>query len=389
MGWLVRDKLSDRKRRQLIEDAHPYIQPGETILDVTGGMVDVPSGGARRGMLVVTDQRVFVQTKHSGHSEVQNFALNKLTCEYSAKSNFGTIELVAGGDRTKISQILKGEGERIVPFIQTHSAGGTQPELRTAINNMIALAQGQDSTDPDWPLILKPSERLVATVQGAGLFEPRRGPGHYEGRSAGVSVPVLDTRMRVRVGKSAGTFIQGAESPTVIDTGNATVTTQRIVFQGEKYTREWDYSKLIGVVHYTDRPATAIQVSNREKTSGIVYPGPSPESLRLAMTVAIAIFNGETDDTIKELQEELAHLDPPATQTGPTPAQPEASQQAPEPAAPPAATTPPDKPPASPKAMWAEDPSGGHQYRWWNGTAWTDYVADNGQQTQDPLPSPH
>ena len=31
------------------------------------------------------------------------------------------------------------------------------------------------------------------------------------------------------------------------------------------------------------------------------------------MTVAIAIFNGEGDDTIKELQEELAHLDTPAT----------------------------------------------------------------------------
>jgi len=202
-------------------------------------------------------------------------------------------------------------------------------------------------------------------------------------------VPTGIAGIRVRVGKSAGTYIQGAETPTVIDTGNATVTTQRIVFQGSKYTREWDYSKLVGVVHYSDKPATAIQVSNREKTSGIVYPGPSPEPLRLAMTVSIAIFNGEADDTIKELQEELAHLDPPATPAAATPAQPASAQQAPEPVPSPAAATPPDKPPPPPKGMWASDPSGGHQYRWWNGTAWTDYVADNGQESQDPLPSQH
>ncbi len=166
-------------------------------------------------------------------------------------------------------------------------------QLRQAVVNLIALAEGQDSTDPDWPLVLRSGERLVSTVQGCGLFEPRRGPGHWSGRSAGVSIPVPETRLRVRVGKSAGTFVQGAESPTVIDTGNGSITTQRVVFQGEKYTREWEFSKLVGIVHYSDHSATAIQVSNREKTSGIVYPGPSPEPLRLAMTVAVAIFQGE------------------------------------------------------------------------------------------------
>ncbi len=395
MGWLVRDKLSDKKRHQLIEDAQEVLRPGETILDVTGGMVEVPARDAvprhdGRGTLALTDQRVFLQTKHSGHSEVQDVPFDQLSrCDYSTKAHFGTIELICGNETTTVSQVLKGEGERIVPLIQSHSAGGTQPELRMAITNMIALAQGQDSTDADWPLMLKPGERLAATVQDGGLFEPRQGAGHWEGRSAGVSVPTGVAGIRVRLGKSAGTYVQGAETPTIIDTGNATVTTQRIVFQGEKYTREWDYSKLIGVIHYSDKPATAIQVSNRQKTSGIVYPGPSPEPLRLAMTVAIAIFNGETDETIKELQEELANLDPPVRPTAPTPAPPETIQQALKPYPPPAATTTPDKPAALPKAIWANDPSGGHQFRWWNGTAWTDYVGDNGQQSQDPLPSQH
>src|SRR5262249_600962 len=95
--------------------------------------------------------------------------------------------------------------------------------------------------------------------------------------------------------------------------------------------------------------------------------------------------NGEADATIQELLEELANLDAPATPTAPTPTQPETSPQAPDPAPPPAATTPPDKPPPPPEAMWTKDPSGGHQYRWCNGTAWTDYVAHNGQPSQAPL----
>jgi hypothetical protein len=259
-------------------------------------------------------------------------------------------------------------------------------DLRQAVVNLMALAAGQDSTDPDWPLVLKPGERLVSKIEGSGLFEPRRGPGHWEGRSAGVSVPVGDTGLRVRLGKSAGTYVQGAETPTVIDRGNASITTERVVFQGDKYTREWDFSKLIGVIHYSDHPATAIQVSNRQKTSGIVYPGPSPEPLRLAMTVAIAIFHSEADETIKELRDELAKLDaaaPPPALTATTPASNGRTTQG---APPTSGTAPPDRGQAPPAPTWARDPAGRHQYRWWNGTAWTDWVGDNGQQSRDPLP---
>jgi hypothetical protein len=260
-----------------------------------------------------------------------------------------------------------------------------QRVLRAAIVKLIAQAEGQEEKDPDWPLVLKPGERLVATVQSGGLFEPRRGPGHWSGRSAGVSVPVPDTRLRVRIGKSAGTYVQGAEAPTVIDTGNISITTQRVVFQGDKYTREWDYSRLIGVIHYSDKPATAIQVSNRQKTSGIVYAGVnSIQPIRLAMTVAIAIYQGETEEAIKELRDELANLD------APTPAADEEVRPQPPPVAQQhlSATTPDAAEQSRPEAMWAVDPAGAHQYRWWNGTAWSDYVSDDGREFRDPLPSP-
>lgn len=34
---------------------------------------------------------------------------------------------------------------------------------------------------------------------------------------------------------------------------------------------------------------------------------------------------------------------------------------------------------------WHPDPTGRNQVRWWDGTQWTDWVGNNGQQSQDPL----
>jgi hypothetical protein len=283
---------------------------------------------------------------------------------------------------------------------KTEAENARNAELRQLITNLIALAQGETSSSPDGSLVLRSGERLVALVRSAGLFEPRREAGHWSGRSAGVSVPVFDTGLRVRVGKSAGTYVQGAEKPTVIDGGDVSITTQRVVFQGGKYTREWEFSKLIGVVHYSDQPATAIQVSNREKTSGVVYADVhSPELVRLPLTVAIAIFHGENEETVKELRDELARIDDPGGTpvVDAAPAASDANEQKAMPPAPVNTTIPAPSAegtklvapaqapsPALPPPMWAADPTGRHQWRYWDGKIWTEYVTDNGHESQDP-----
>jgi hypothetical protein len=262
------------------------------------------------------------------------------------------------------------------------------------MSELIEIAGGEVGDAGDWPLVLKSGERIVLAMQGAGLFEPRRLPGHWDGRSAGVSVPVVDG-IRVRFGKSAGTYVQGDETPTVIDQGDASITTQRIVFQGGKYTREWDYSKLIGLMHYVGHPMTAIQVSNRQKTSGLVYPGANLEVIRLRFTVALAIYHGEAEDIGQQLREELVKMDAPESSpevTGgqskpngspsPTPVSEEPRPPVPESTRGPTAAA---SAPTLPPPMWARDPTGRHQSRYWDGNRWTEYVADNGQQTQDPL----
>ena len=45
--------------------------------------------------------------------------------------------------------------------------------------------------------------------------------------------------------------------------------------------------------------------------------------------------------------------------------------------------SPPTRPPS-----WYADPTGRHQYRYWNGTEWTDQVADNQQTSTDPPTMP-
>ena len=43
-----------------------------------------------------------------------------------------------------------------------------------------------------------------------------------------------------------------------------------------------------------------------------------------------------------------------------------------------------------PQRDWQPDPTGRHQYRYFDGARWTDHVADHGQSTKDPytLPPP-
>jgi hypothetical protein len=289
---------------------------------------------------------------------------------------------------------------------QNEAAAKTEAnaELRTALVDLIGIAEGETRDPQDWPLVLKPGERLVYVMSGGGLFEPRREGGHWTGRSAGFSVPVTDG-IRFRVGKSAGTYVQGQETPTIIDTGGISFTTQRVVFQGRKYTREWQFSKLIGIVHDTAQASTAIQVSNREKTSGIVYTGLSPDLVRLKLAVAVAIFNGEAAEAASELRERLNELEATMPATGPSSALPRPTEtRSPDPwssgpgpsldegaatvgtTATPAASVA-DGSPSLPPPMWAADPSGRHQLRYWNGVSWTDYVSDNGHEFQEAPPA--
>ncbi|MGZ4737499.1 MAG: hypothetical protein ACXV8R_18015 [Acidimicrobiia bacterium] len=154
---------------------------------------------------------------------------------------------------------------------------------------------------------LKGGEHALLDVAGVSLIEPRRGPGHWQGASQGVSVHIPGTRsMRYRVGATRGSFVQGDEHPTPIDTGTLTITDRRAVFLGAQQTREWAWSKLVGF-HDDDATAwTGIAVSNRQKISGIAYPPADAAAVRLTLELAAAIGNGTVDQLVADLEAERA-----------------------------------------------------------------------------------
>jgi len=83
---------------------------------------------------------------------------------------------------------------------------------------------------------------------------------------------------------------------------------------------------------------------------------------------------------------ESAAEETPAEAEAPVAGEPEAAAE-PEPAGEPAAAQAPAEP-APPPANWYEDPMKRHQYRYWDGAAWTDHVADGGTVALDPLNPP-
>jgi hypothetical protein len=174
----------------------------------------------------------------------------------------------------------------------------------------------QPSSGPSVSLPLKAGERAVYELTGAQLVEPRRGSGHWQSGTQGVSVRIPGTRTaRYRVGSTRGHYVQGEEKPTVIDTGTLTITTKRAVFLGSKQSREWQWTKLTGIHDEPGVAWTSIGVSNRQKVSGIAYPTERATEVRFYLELAAAAANGTTAQMLAELQDERSKLVLPAGDT--------------------------------------------------------------------------
>jgi hypothetical protein len=140
------------------------------------------------------------------------------------------------------------------------------------------------------------------------LTETRRAPGHYQGGYQGFSFRIAKG-VRYHVGGTRGTYTPGEERPTAIDNGTASITTQRVLFQGAKQAREWAFSKLIGVQNDPKLSWTSIQVSNRQKTSGIIYGDDIAQVFRFRLALALAIYNDERNLLVADLERQLAEHD--------------------------------------------------------------------------------
>ncbi len=176
---------------------------------------------------------------------------------------------------------------------------------------LLRLAQGFNGTAAG-DLMLANGEAVFYKVTGAALIEERRIKGRYEGKSAGVSIPVGSIggrSMRYRVGATQGHYVQGAPTPTAIDTGTVYITNKRVIFQGTKQTRECAFAKLIGFQHSDAGGSTTFSVSNRQKPMTIRYGPKLSGSFDFRLDLALAHFRGTVSNLVRQLQMEVAQLD--------------------------------------------------------------------------------
>jgi len=154
----------------------------------------------------------------------------------------------------------------------------------------------------DGPLTLKANERRFHTLDGAALVEPKRGPSRRVGGYAGPSFRV-HSGVYLHAGCYAGKTIPGNVTPTVIDTGTAVVTDQRVVFLGEKLTRELDWAKMLSYEHDPETRSTAFHVSNRQVVDAIRWGEAS--AFAFFCDLAHAHYAGTLADLIAGIERQL------------------------------------------------------------------------------------
>jgi len=141
-------------------------------------------------------------------------------------------------------------------------------EIFTKIKTAFELAaKGEDAVSN--LTVQKAGEFVLWRGQGQ-FHEAGRAAGHYEGSSQGVSIPVV-AGIRYRVGAMRGSFVPGNEIQVYKEVGDVVLTTDRLMFNGMMNTKEWAFSKWNGAATSNDETDFIFHVSNRQKTSGILF----------------------------------------------------------------------------------------------------------------------
>ena len=113
---------------------------------------------------------------------------------------------------------------------------------------------------------LKNGEVIVWELKNASLAETRRGPRITKRQTDAFTFRFAPGFYYTAAGGKS--VSDSAEEMAQIDSGRATFTNKRVLFVGQKQTREWDFAKLLG---WEIAPGGYIMmaVSNRQKMSGV------------------------------------------------------------------------------------------------------------------------
>lgn len=149
-------------------------------------------------------------------------------------------------------------------------------------------------------------ERIYYNYAGASLVEIKRGQGHYEGSSSGISVP-LPLGLRAYGGSSRGRYVPGEEKPTKLDDGTCYITNQRVTFAGTRQVREWRLDRILAAAPGSGagwgHSAFYISVSNRQKVSAVGVSRRVEPELGFMLALVLARHRRQEPRLRSELEE--------------------------------------------------------------------------------------
>lgn len=177
---------------------------------------------------------------------------------------------------------------------------------------------GGTSTDE---IMLGPGEAVFYKITGASLLGERPGQRHWQGGSAGVSIPIGSVggrAVRYRVGATRGHYVQGAPTVGALDTGTVFVTNRRVIFLGGRQTRECPFGRLLGFHHDDAAGSTTFSLSGSAKPVTVHYGARLSAAFDFRLDLALAHFRGTVADLVSQLKQDLARIgaDRPAAPAG-------------------------------------------------------------------------
>jgi hypothetical protein len=155
--------------------------------------------------------------------------------------------------------------------------------------------------------IQKAGEIVLWTAQGQ-FHEAARGAGSFQGSSQGFSIPVV-AGIRYRVGATRGTYVSGDPIQKYAEVGDVLLTTHRVLFNGMFNTKEWAFAKWNGAAASADETDYIFHVSNRQKTSGVLFGARDGREFNRFLSCALIAAEYGIDRVIKEIDKNMKELE--------------------------------------------------------------------------------
>jgi hypothetical protein len=128
-------------------------------------------------------------------------------------------------------------------------------------------------------------EQLLFVLPNVELLEYKSTGSTYSGGSAGVSFPLFG-RVRGNVGGNRGSFSRNPEELILSDLGRLKVSTERLIYVGEKESREIDLDKVLDFELGPNGLWVKLAMSNRSKREGFQHM--QVDQIPIGMAIGIA-----------------------------------------------------------------------------------------------------